>query len=138
MRVDINDSSMTTLQRAQCTALHSFVVVSGCGNRCFAAWFQPWRRTNRTSCISPMPLASLASPVSKRLLQRYASLRTAVLPTPLTNTCGLGSTALKSLDLFCETINRVFGPEYQRVPTPNDLQAILARNEARGWPGMLG
>ncbi|XP_047331299.1 uncharacterized protein LOC124934845 [Impatiens glandulifera] len=48
------------------------------------------------------------------------------------------STALKSLKLFTKTIVEVFGEEYLRSPTPEDLRRLLAQGESRGFPGMLG
>ncbi|XP_047321228.1 uncharacterized protein LOC124925304 [Impatiens glandulifera] len=48
------------------------------------------------------------------------------------------STALKSLKLFTKTIVEVFGKEYLRSPTPDDLRRLLAQGENRGFPGMLG
>uniref|UniRef100_A0A453QZN7 DDE Tnp4 domain-containing protein n=2 Tax=Aegilops tauschii subsp. strangulata TaxID=200361 RepID=A0A453QZN7_AEGTS len=48
------------------------------------------------------------------------------------------STALKCLQKFVEGINEIFGPQYLRQPTPEDIDRILQINEARGFPGMLG
>ena len=35
-------------------------------------------------------------------------------------------------------IVRVFGPEYLRAPNKDDTKKLMASNERRGWPGMLG
>ena len=35
-------------------------------------------------------------------------------------------------------IVRVFGPEYLRAPNKDDTKKLMAANERRGWPGMLG
>jgi hypothetical protein len=48
------------------------------------------------------------------------------------------STALKCLYRFCDAVIAVFGEEYLRSPTVDDLKRILAENERRGWPGMIG
>src|SRR5690349_5045346 len=48
------------------------------------------------------------------------------------------STALDALQHFCSGIIDVYGEEYLRAPTREDLAKILAINAARGFPGMLG
>ncbi|XP_010445207.2 PREDICTED: uncharacterized protein LOC104727835 [Camelina sativa] len=48
------------------------------------------------------------------------------------------STALSCLEHFIEGINDLFGDEYLRRPTPEDLQRLLAIGEFRGFPGMIG
>jgi len=48
------------------------------------------------------------------------------------------STALELLKTFCSSTIRIFGPEYLRKPTEADLQALLAENAERGFPGMIG
>jgi hypothetical protein len=48
------------------------------------------------------------------------------------------STVLKNLKLFCEHIIAVYGKQYLRKPTKEDLEFILALHSSRGWPGMLG
>ncbi|XP_074271392.1 uncharacterized protein LOC141595329 [Silene latifolia] len=49
-----------------------------------------------------------------------------------------GTTTLKSLKKFIRGIIEIFGDEYLRRPTPDDIQRILPVNEARGFPGMIG
>ncbi|XBJ06881.1 hypothetical protein VPH35_012471 [Triticum aestivum] len=39
---------------------------------------------------------------------------------------------------FAKVIVRVFGPEYLRAPNEDDTKKLMAANEMRGWPGMLG
>ena len=39
--------------------------------------------------------------------------------------------------VFAKTLIQVFGPEYLRSPN-EDTKKLMAANEARGWPGMLG
>ncbi|XP_048611448.1 uncharacterized protein LOC106393301 [Brassica napus] len=41
-------------------------------------------------------------------------------------------------DNFTEGIIRLFGDEYLRRPTPEDLQRLLDIREKRGFPGMVG
>ncbi|XP_048596481.1 uncharacterized protein LOC125578185 [Brassica napus] len=48
------------------------------------------------------------------------------------------STALSCLDNFTDGIIRLFGDEYLRRPTPEDLQRLLDIGEKRGFPGMVG
>jgi len=47
-------------------------------------------------------------------------------------------TTIKSVRVFPKIIIRVFGPEYLRAPNEDDVKKLMAMNEARGWPGMLG
>lgn len=48
------------------------------------------------------------------------------------------STSLQCLQRFCEAVVAIFGGEFLRTPTADDLKQILAENEKRKWPGMLG
>ncbi|KAG2307901.1 hypothetical protein Bca52824_027649 [Brassica carinata] len=48
------------------------------------------------------------------------------------------STALLRLENFTEGIIQLFGDEYLRRPTPEDLQRLLDVGELRGFPGMIG
>jgi hypothetical protein len=48
------------------------------------------------------------------------------------------STAREALQHFCVAIIDVFGQQYLRAPTRDDIARILAFNEQRGWPRMLG
>ncbi|XP_024004407.1 putative nuclease HARBI1 [Eutrema salsugineum] len=48
------------------------------------------------------------------------------------------TTALRCLKNFVEGIINVFGEEYLRRPTPDDLQRLLDHGENRGFPGMIG
>ena len=48
------------------------------------------------------------------------------------------STAIECLNRYCSAVVEVFGPTYLRSPTAEDTARILATNEARGFPGMLG
>ncbi|XP_019085085.1 PREDICTED: uncharacterized protein LOC109126270 [Camelina sativa] len=52
---------------------------------------------------------------------------------------GIGaSTARKCLHKFTAGIIQVFGDEYLRHPTPEDLERLLYQNEQRGFSGMIG
>ncbi|XP_033129888.1 putative nuclease HARBI1 [Brassica rapa] len=48
------------------------------------------------------------------------------------------STALSCLHNFTDGIIQLFGEEYLRRPTPEDLQRLLDIGEKRGFPGMVG
>ncbi|XP_024010848.1 uncharacterized protein LOC112086208 [Eutrema salsugineum] len=48
------------------------------------------------------------------------------------------STAISCLENFVEGIIYLFGDEYLRRPTPEDLQRLLDIGESRGFPGMIG
>jgi hypothetical protein len=47
-------------------------------------------------------------------------------------------TALCCLDKFAQGVIEVFGGEYLRHPTCEDVERILQVNESRGFPRMLG
>uniref|UniRef100_A0A0D3D0C2 Uncharacterized protein n=1 Tax=Brassica oleracea var. oleracea TaxID=109376 RepID=A0A0D3D0C2_BRAOL len=49
-----------------------------------------------------------------------------------------GTTARRSLHNFSAGIINLFGDEYLRRPTPEDLQRLLYSGEQRGFPGMNG
>ncbi|XP_056860245.1 uncharacterized protein LOC130508653 [Raphanus sativus] len=48
------------------------------------------------------------------------------------------STALSCLHHFTDGIIQLFGDQYLRRPTPEDLQRLLDIGEKRGFPGMIG
>ncbi|XP_009144908.2 putative nuclease HARBI1 [Brassica rapa] len=48
------------------------------------------------------------------------------------------STARLCLENFTDGIMELFGEEYLRRPTPDDLQRLLDIGEVRGFPGMIG
>ncbi|XP_074326626.1 uncharacterized protein LOC141664570 [Apium graveolens] len=48
------------------------------------------------------------------------------------------STAIESLRRFVKAIVEVFGAEYLRRPNDEDVTRLLAENEQRGFPGILG
>ncbi|WZZ08093.1 hypothetical protein YC2023_094014 [Brassica napus] len=48
------------------------------------------------------------------------------------------STALSCLHNFTDGIIQLFGEEYLRRPTPEDLQRLLDIGKKRGFPGMVG
>jgi hypothetical protein len=47
-------------------------------------------------------------------------------------------TALECLDKFANRVIEVFGGEYLRRPTQEDIERLLQVNESCGFPGMLG
>ncbi|XP_056842963.1 uncharacterized protein LOC130495572 [Raphanus sativus] len=48
------------------------------------------------------------------------------------------TTARKCLHQFCAGIIHLFGDQYLRRPTPEDLRRLLHAGEERGFPGMIG
>ncbi|CAL8088509.1 unnamed protein product [Prunus armeniaca] len=48
------------------------------------------------------------------------------------------STVLECLVRFCDAVENLYTREYLRKPTPRDLQRLLQKGEARGFPGMIG
>jgi hypothetical protein len=48
------------------------------------------------------------------------------------------STAVESLKKFVKAVVNIFSKEYLRSPNSNDIARLLAVNEKRGFPGMLG
>jgi len=48
------------------------------------------------------------------------------------------STVLECVREFATTIIQLYESEYLRAPTQSELSRILAGNEARGFPGMIG
>ncbi|XP_021814673.1 uncharacterized protein LOC110757387 [Prunus avium] len=48
------------------------------------------------------------------------------------------STTLEALVRFCDAVKTLYTRDYLRRPTPRDLQRLLQKAEARGFPGMIG
>lgn len=48
------------------------------------------------------------------------------------------STSVQCLDMFARGVIDVFGEEYLRRPTCEDLERLLQIGESRGFPGMIG
>ena len=48
------------------------------------------------------------------------------------------STALETLEKFCQAVVDVYGEEYFRSPNEADVVRIREMHESIGWPGMLG
>ena len=48
------------------------------------------------------------------------------------------STAVKSLKRFVKAVVNIFFEEYLRSPNSNDIARLVAVNEKRGFPRMLG
>ena len=47
-------------------------------------------------------------------------------------------TTMESIRRFYKVMIHVHGPTYLRAPNEEDTVRLMAINEARGWPGMLG
>lgn len=48
------------------------------------------------------------------------------------------STALESLNRFCQAVHACFSDQYRRQPTQADIDHILELNTKRGFPGCIG
>ena len=48
------------------------------------------------------------------------------------------TTTLKCVDKFTRGVINLFGPQYLRKATTEDIERLLQMGEARGFPGMLG
>jgi hypothetical protein len=48
------------------------------------------------------------------------------------------STALECLNFFVKGVNEIFGAEYLRRPTVQDLEHLLEKSERDGFPGKIG
>ncbi len=48
------------------------------------------------------------------------------------------TSAAKCLKHFAIAVCEIFGSQYLRQPTENDVKNLLEIGESRGWPGMLG
>lgn len=48
------------------------------------------------------------------------------------------STAIESLNRFCDAVIRLYEGQYLREPNEHDIARLLAEGEERGFPGMLG
>jgi hypothetical protein len=48
------------------------------------------------------------------------------------------TTIIESIIQFSRSVKEIFGPEYLRTPTMEDLKRIYLMNERRGFPGLLG
>ncbi|KAI5320414.1 hypothetical protein L3X38_040122 [Prunus dulcis] len=48
------------------------------------------------------------------------------------------STTLEALVRFCQAVETLYTRDYLRRPTPRDLQRLLQKAEARGFPRMIG
>ncbi|XP_008218946.1 PREDICTED: uncharacterized protein LOC103319201 [Prunus mume] len=48
------------------------------------------------------------------------------------------SIILECLVRFCDAVENLYTSEYLRKPTSSDLQRLLQKGEARGFPGMIG
>jgi hypothetical protein len=47
-------------------------------------------------------------------------------------------TIIKSVRMFAKVMIRVFDPTYLRATNEEDTIRLMAMNEKKGWPGMLG
>jgi hypothetical protein len=90
--------------------------------------------TYRTDCAGRIGLSPLQKCTAAMRMLAYGSPADA-----LDEYLKIGkSTALHCLDMFAQGVIEVFGGEYLRRPTHEDVERILQVNESRGFPGMLG
>ena len=75
----------------------------------------------------------------QRIIGAFRILRYGVAYDAVDELVGVSeSTMQKTVIDFCTDFVEVFGAEYLREPTEEDLKRILAVNESRGFPGCLG
>ncbi|XP_074376200.1 uncharacterized protein LOC141717874 [Apium graveolens] len=90
--------------------------------------------TQRTDAVGMRGLSSLQKVTAALRMLAYGTAADAV-----DDYVRIGeSTAIESLRRFVKAIVEVFGAEYLRRPNEGDVARLLAENEQRGFPGMLG
>jgi hypothetical protein len=47
-------------------------------------------------------------------------------------------TTMEFVRRFCKAVIRIYGPKYLRAPNEENMVRLMAQNEVRGWPCMLG
>jgi hypothetical protein len=61
------------------------------------------------------------------------------IPADYTDELRIGEdTTMESVRRFCKVMIRKYKDIYLRAPNEQDTVRLMAQNEARGWPGMLG
>ena len=92
-----------------------------------------------TSVRSPMPLELLGGSPIQKYIAAVQMLAYGVSADFLDDYVRLGeSTIIECLKRFVKAVVEVFGEEYLRAPNAQDISRLLAINNARGFPGMLG
>jgi hypothetical protein len=89
--------------------------------------------TYRTDCAGRVGLSPLQKCTAAMRMLAYGTPADALDEYLKIGKC----TALECLDKFARGVIEVFGGEYLRRPTREDLERILQVNESCGFPGML-
>ncbi|XP_074342288.1 uncharacterized protein LOC141679783 [Apium graveolens] len=90
--------------------------------------------TQRTDDVGVHGLSSLQKVTAALRMLAYGTVADAV-----DDYVRIGeSTTIESLKIFVKAIVEVFRAEYLRRPIDEDVAGLLAENEQRGFPGMLG
>jgi len=87
----------------------------------------------------PDAVGSLGASALQKVVAAFRMLAYGIPADFLDDSVRLGeSTIIECLKHFVKAVVEVFGEEYLRAPNAQDISRLLAINNARGFPGMLG
>jgi hypothetical protein len=87
----------------------------------------------------PDAVGSLGASALQKVVAAFRMLAYGIPADFLDDSVRLGeSTIIECLKRFVKAVVEVFGEEYSRAPNAQDISRLLAINNARGFPGMLG
>ena len=87
----------------------------------------------------PDAVGSLGASALQKVVAAFRMLAYGIPADFLDDSVRLGeSTIIECLKRFVKAVVEVFGEEYLRAPNAQDISRLLAINNARGFPGMLG
>jgi len=87
----------------------------------------------------PDAIGSLGASALQKVVAAFRMLAYCIPADFLDDSVRLGeSTIIECLKRFVKAVVEVFGEEYLRAPNAQDISRLLAINNARGFPGMLG
>jgi len=87
----------------------------------------------------PDAIGSLGASALQKVVAAFRMLAYGIPTDFLDDSVRLGeSTIIECLKRFVKAVVEVFGEEYLWAPNAQDISRLLAINNARGFPGMLG